>query len=118
MTGAPADSHLAAIPSGDPIPHALANGSLLKRLGSAGCLMEGGLKRCVINPTAMEICGHGWDAVHFIPRIAILDTADCPEGIIYYSNIDGDWHLPSPVATKRIGIGRGRPRPASLERTD
>ena len=60
------DSSLAAIPTGDPLLDAEADGNLLKGSSDGVYVMEGGLKRHVVSRSVMASCGYGWDAVYVI----------------------------------------------------
>ena len=70
------DSSLDAIPTGEPLLDALADGNLLKGTGDVVYAMEGGIKRHVSSRTVLEDCGYGWDAVYVIPdpRLSRIPT--------------------------------------------
>jgi hypothetical protein len=82
-----ADSALSAIPTGDPLLNALAEGNLLKGSGAAVYVMEGGVKRHVSSLAVLADCGYGWDAVKVIsdthlegiPSGASLSGPPCPQ---------------------------------------
>ena len=85
INGVP-DSSLDAIPTGEPLLDALADGNLLKGTGDEVYAMEGGLKRHVSSPSALKDCGYGSDAVYVIsdsrlsgiPTGAALSGPPCP----------------------------------------
>ena len=80
-------SGLAAIPTGDPLLDAMADGNLLTASGFGAYVMEGGSRRLVKNTTVFSECGYGWGAVkgissnrlRGIPRGADLTGPPCPQ---------------------------------------
>ncbi|MBI1886457.1 MAG: hypothetical protein HYS09_09145 [Chloroflexi bacterium] len=81
------DSSLAAIPTGDRLLSALAEGNLLKgRSGSTRYVMRGGRRHSLTN-SVMEDCGYGTDAIltvpdgklSSVPEGAPLSGPPCPQ---------------------------------------
>src|SRR3990172_8653348 len=80
------DSILDALPAGQPLLDVLTNGNLLKGTGPEVYVMDGGLKRHVADPSVLDSCHYGWDAVYTIhdslltpiPTGGQLSGAPCP----------------------------------------
>ena len=67
------ESVMAAIVSGQPLLDAMADGNLLAASGRGVFVMEGGVKRHIINTAVFSGCGYGWDAVQGV-SVGWLDS--------------------------------------------
>ena len=115
------DSSLDAIPTGEPLLDALADGNLLKGTGDEVYAMEGGLRRHVSSPSVLADCGYGWDAVYSISDSRLeaisagpaLSGPPCPwltlaDDLLVKDESD-------PVYLLRLGLRRHLPNGVTLE---
>jgi hypothetical protein len=81
------DTILAALPLGNPLPNAAADGNLY--LGGSGTVwaMQNGMRRPVASPAVMDACTYRWDAIKAVPDALLsgvpigstLSSPPCPE---------------------------------------
>lgn len=115
------DDALATFPNGNQLPSVVSEGTLLNAPGSGIFTVQGGVRRHVTSPAAMDSCGYRWDAVRIVPIEALsfippgddLNGPPCPR----WSPAEGSL-LQNPAGTVyRVigGVRRGFSNGASLE---